>query len=350
MIIRARAPLRISFGGGGTDVPPYCDEHGGVVLSASVNRYACASIRPGGDCFTVRSLDYDAVVSYGISDPFIYDGQLDLAKATLNYFRQTHKFSQGLDIFLHNDAPPGSGLGSSSAITVALIVAVAEYLRLPLDKYQIAELAYQVERKEAGIEGGKQDQYASAFGGFSFIEFSKEGTVVNSLRLHPETVCELEYSLVFAYIGGQRFSARIIERQVENYRQGRGEVLQAMDRLKELACEMKKVLLKGKLYELGILMNEAWKYKKRLAQSVTNERIEEIYHEARKAGALGGKISGAGGGGFMFFMCDPRHRFSVQERLKQLDVQLVNFSFVEEGARAWMINDGGYSGLAGTGL
>lgn len=337
MIIRARSPLRISFGGGGTDVPPYCDERGGAVLSATINRYAYATLLPGGERFEVRSLDYDASISYGIEDPFVYDGQLDLAKGVIDHFRRVNGFSKGLEIFLHNDAPPGSGLGSSSAITVALINTIANYLRMPLDNYQIAELAYRIERVEVGIKGGKQDQYAAAFGGFSFIEFHDEITVVNSLRLRPETICELEYSLVFAYVGGQHFSSHIIEKQVENYRRGKEETVRAMDRLKELAYEMKKALLLGRLREFGELLDVAWKSKKRMAEGITNPRIDELYDEARRSGALGGKISGAGGGGFMFFCCDPRRRFAVQNRLRQLGAQLVNFSFVKEGVQTWTV-------------
>lgn len=319
-------------------MPPYCDERGGAVLSAAINRYACATLVPGGERFEVRSLDYDASVSYGIDDPFVYDGQLDLAKGVLDHFRRANGFAEGLEIYLHNDAPPGSGLGSSSAITVALIGALAEYLRLPLDSYQVAELAYRIERLEVGIKGGKQDQYAAAFGGFSFMEFHDGLTVVNSLRLRPETVCELEYSLVFAYVGGSHFSSHIIEKQVDNYRRGREESVRAMDRLKELAYEMKKALLLGRLREFGELLDAAWESKKRMADGITNPRIDELYHEARRAGALGGKISGAGGGGFMFFFCDPRRRFPVQERLRQLGAQLVQFSFVKEGVRTWSVS------------
>jgi D-glycero-alpha-D-manno-heptose-7-phosphate kinase len=330
--------LRISFGGGGTDVPPYCDERGGAVLSAAVNRYACATLVPNGNKrFEVQSLDYDASISYALEDPFVYDGQLDLAKGVLDHFRRANGFSEGLEIFLHNDAPPGSGLGSSSAITVALIRAIAEYLRVPLDNYQLAELAYRIERVEVGIKGGKQDQYAAAFGGFSFMEFHDGVTVVNSLRLRPETICELEYSLVFAYVGGQHFSAHIIEKQVENYRRGREEAVQAMDKLKELAYEMKNALLLGRLREFGELLHVAWENKKRMAEGISNPRIDEVYHEARQAGALGGKISGAGGGGFMFFFCDPRRRFAVQEAVKRLGGQLVQLSFVKEGVQTWAV-------------
>lgn len=338
-VIRARAPLRISFGGGGTDVPPYCDDEGGAILSATINRYAYATLRPTPGRLGVESLDYDAAVSYSIDDPFILDGQLDLAQGVLDHFRRHAGLpaEKGMTIALHNDAPPGSGLGSSSAITVAMIGAIAEHLRLPLDPYSVAELAYRVEREEVGIKGGKQDQYNAAFGGFSFMEFKDGATVVNSLRLRPETVFELEYSLVFAFVGGQHFSSHIIERQVENYREGRGRSVRALHRIKELAHEMKRALLLGRLRDFGDLLHESWEHKKALADGITNPALDAVYDRARAAGALGGKVSGAGGGGFMFFLCDAGRRFAVQDAVRAAGGQLVNFSFVEEGLRTWTI-------------
>ena len=336
-MIRARAPLRISFGGGGTDVSPYCDERGGAVLSTTINRYAAATLIPGGSRIAVKSLDYDVSISYDLGDPFVYDGQLDLAKAVLEHFRQNYGFEEGFEVVLHNDAPPGSGLGSSSAISVALIKVLAESLRLPFDSYQIADLAYRIERIDAGIKGGKQDQYAATFGGFNFIEFEGDTTVVNPLRLRRETLFELEYSMIFAYVGGQHFSSHIIEKQTGNYQKREARAVEAMDNLKRLAYEMKQALLLGRLEELGKLMNAAWAYKKQMAEGITNERIDTLYREACRAGALGGKISGAGGGGFMFFLCDPQRLFPVQDALKKHGAQVVNFSFVEEGVRSWLV-------------
>jgi D-glycero-alpha-D-manno-heptose-7-phosphate kinase len=337
MQIRARAPLRISFGGGGTDVPPYCDERGGAVLSATINRHAYATLLPGGESFAVKSLDYDASISYNLSEAFVYDGQLDLAKGVIDHFRKSHRFETGMEILLHNDAPPGSGLGSSSAITVALIGALAEQLHQPMDAYQIAETAYKIERIEVGQIGGKQDQYAAAFGGFNFIEFGKGKTVVNALRLPRETVYELEYRLVFAYLGGKRVFSKILENQVENVKTGNQSALHAMDELKRLAHEMKNALLLGELAKFGGLLNDAWENKKKMAEGITNQRIDETYNAAMKAGAIGGKITGVGGGGFMFFVCDPTRRHAVQEALKSADCQLINFNFVEEGVRAWRV-------------
>lgn len=337
MEVRARAPLRISFGGGGTDVPPYCDERGGAVLSATINRHAYATLVPRGGSFDVRSLDYDASISYNLDEPFVYDGQLDLAKGVLDHFRNRGEFSTGMEILLHNDAPPGSGLGSSSAITVALISALAEHLKMPFDAYQIAETAYRIERLEVGQIGGKQDQYAAAFGGFNFIEFQGDSTLVNTLRLHPETIWELEYRLVFAYVGGKRVFSKILERQVENVKSRNESALAAMDSLKSLAYDMKKALLLGKLSEFGELLDAAWQNKKQMAEGISNPMIDETYEQAKKAGAIGGKITGVGGGGFMFFLCEPSKRHALQEVLRQQDCQVINFNFVEEGARAWLV-------------
>lgn len=335
MIIRARAPLRISFAGGGTDVPPYCDERGGAVLNATINRHAYATLVPGGEQFRVRSLDYDASICYGIHDTFVFDGQLDLAKGVIDYFRTCFGFSQGFELFLHNDAPPGSGLGSSSAITVAMVSAFAELLRLPFNSYRLADLAYTIERHKVGIQGGKQDHYAAAFGGFNFIEFAEGISVVNALRVPAEFIYELEYSLVFAYVGGSHFSAHIIEKQVDNYQRGDQDAVTAMDSLKVLATDMKQALLLQRLQEFGVLLDQAWESKKRMADGITTPEIDQLYQSVRGAGALGGKISGAGGGGFMFFLCRPQRRFAVQDALRRSKAQIVNLSFTDEGVRTW---------------
>jgi len=345
-IIRARAPLRISFAGGGTDVEPYCAERGGAVLSSTINRFAYATVMPAADTITVRSVDYDASFQVAASDPFIYDGQLDLAKRVVDYFRGTECLTEGIDVYLHNDAPPGSGLGSSSAITVALLRAMASALHLPLDNYELAELAYRLERVEGGIAGGKQDQYSSVFGGFNFIEFLDGMVVVDALRIPAETLWELEYSLVFGYLGGSHFSSRIIEQQVENYRAGSQEAVNAMDTLKRLAYEMKRALILGELDDFGDLLHQSWECKKRMAEGITTDRIDEVYKAARKAGALGGKIPGAGGGGFMLFYCQPGKLFAVQDALMKAGVELTHFSFTSCGAASWVMNDKGHGRMA----
>ncbi len=335
MWIRAKSPLRISFGGGGTDVAPYCNERGGAILSSTINRHAYATIIPGGDQIEIKSLDYDASISYGIDDAFVYDGQLDLAKGVVDHFRKLQAFPTGVQIILHNDAPPGSGLGSSSALVVAMIGALAAYLRIPLDKYEMAQKAFNIERVEVGIIGGKQDQYASAFGGFNFIEFNAGETLVNQLRIPTEIMSELEYRLVFAYVGGKRVYSDILKKQMENFKEQKASAVDAMDNIKKLAYEMKRALILGNLPEFADLLHEGWENKKLMAEGISNPFIDELYDAARSAGAQGGKITGAGGGGFMFFVCDPFKTHDVQASLRAQGATLVDLSFTQDGVMAW---------------
>lgn len=340
-IIRSRAPLRISFAGGGTDVSPYLEEKGGVVLNGTINRFAYATIISREDEeVEIASLDYDVTLKYTIDKEIAFDGQLDLIKGVINKFRLRYGLNNGFRIFVHSDAPPGSGLGSSSAIAVAVIAAFAKLMKLPLSPYELAELAYEIERIDVGIKGGKQDQYASAFGGINFIEFNKDMTVVNPLRIEKSILNELEYSLILGYIGSTRSSGNIIEKQVRNYKEKQKNVLSAMDNIKRLAFEMKNALLRRELHRFGELLNEEWHEKKKMAEGISNERIDNIYEEVLKAGAIGGKISGAGGGGFMFFYTEFDKKVSVARRLKELGVQVLPFSFVEDGATAWEVRDG----------
>src|SRR5579884_3862136 len=235
MIIRSKAPLRISFAGGGTEVEPYLSERGGVVLSTTIDKYAYGSARIRDDRqLTVTSLDYNVVLRYGLDDAPAYDGNLDLVKAVIRRLG-CGKIDHGVDFFLHSDAPPGSGLGSSSTMVVAMIGLFKHLLHLPFTNYDVADLAYQIERVDLGIKGGKQDQYAAAFGGFNFIEFTKDATIVNPLRIPLDVLNELNYNLLLCYTGKTRLSARIIDTQVEGYVQRKEDVLRALDDLKEIA-------------------------------------------------------------------------------------------------------------------
>lgn len=337
-ISRARAPLRVSFGGGGSDVPPYVTLYGGAVLSATIDRYAYASVRSMPEVLRVESLDYGCQSSCLADKEVIFDGQLDLAMHVMELYREHIKVEtdSGLEAVLHNDAPPGSGLGSSSAITVALIAAISEHLRLPVDYYELADEAWTVERCLARISGGFQDQYACTFGGFNFIEIPTSGeVVVNPLRVRPSTLCELEYRSVFAHVGGSHFSSHIIDKQAGNIEKEDKRSLDATTALREIAHDMKNSLLTDKISHLGGLLHEAWGFKKRMAEGITNDRIDELYELARGAGALGGKVTGAGGGGFMYFICEPEKRFAVQEVLEKAGAEPGRFAFTHEGVRSW---------------
>jgi D-glycero-alpha-D-manno-heptose-7-phosphate kinase len=242
-----------------------------------------------------------------------------------------------MDIFLHSDAPPGSGLGSSSTVVVTLIGAFKHWLHLPLTNYEIADLAYQIERKDLGIKGGKQDQYAATFGGFNFIEFHHDATIVNPLRVPSDTLNELHYNLLLCYTGKTRLSAHIIDDQVKGYVQHQEGVTRAMDELKHIAVALKNALLRDKPNEFGALLNEAWMNKKKMATQISNPHIDELYETALKHGALGGKITGAGGGGYMFFYCDFKRKHIVAEQLERLGAQVVEFDFDFGGLQTWEV-------------
>ncbi|MEN6521693.1 MAG: GHMP kinase [Armatimonadota bacterium] len=341
MIVRSKAPLRISFGGGGTDVSPYCEEYGGAVLSTTINKYAYATLSTREDStITVTSLDYDIVAKYGCNDRLVYDGELDLVKAAINNIREkcgknSDPTQSGLDIFMHSDAPPGSGLGSSSTMVVALIGMLQRYLNLPLTSYEIAQLAYTAERVDLGIKGGKQDQYAATFGGFNYIEFYSSSVVVNPLRINSEYLNELEYNLLLCYTGKTRLSAHILDRQIGSVESNKVSVMDALHQSKELAFSMKNALLQGRTNDFGALLHEAWEQKKHLDSCITNEQIDELYDVARKNGAIGGKILGAGGGGYLLIYCDFRKKHIIAEELEKHGGQVVQFNFDTAGLQTW---------------
>jgi D-glycero-alpha-D-manno-heptose-7-phosphate kinase len=337
MMIKSKAPLRISFAGGGTDVSPYVEERGGVVLSSTIDKYAYGVLRlRDDDQIAVQSLDYDLVAKYHVDDPLPYNGELDLVKAVLH--NMNGRCRRGLDFFLRSDAPPGSGLGSSTTMVVALIGLLKHRDRLPLTHYDIAKLAYHIEREDLGIRGGMQDQYAAVFGGFNFIEFTASSVVVNPLRIDQEIVNELESDLLLCYTGGTRLSANIIATQVAAYERRETDVLRAMDELKHITVEMKNALLQGQLDDFGRLLHEAWCNKKKMAKQITNSAIDVLYHTARQHGALGGKLLGAGGGGYLLVYCPFDRKHVIAEQLEGLGGQPVPFTFEHHGLQTWEVN------------
>ena len=342
MIIRSKAPLRISFAGGGTDVSPYFEEFGGVVLSTTIDKYAYATLSTRDDpTITVSSLDYDVVAKYRTNEQFVYDGELDLVKAVLTNVRDVYNSGElldahGIDIFIHSDAPPGSGLGSSSTMVVALIGAFQRFLNLPLTNYDIAKLAFKAERQDLGIKGGLQDQYAATFGGFNYIEFLKESVVVNPLRIHPEYLNELEYNLLLCYTGRTRLSANILDRQIGSVEKKNAEVMESLHESKNIATAMKNLLLQGRIRDFGDLLHEAWLHKKKLDAQISDPHIDTLYETARKHGAIGGKILGAGGGGYLLVYCDFRSKHIVAKKLEECGGQVVEFGFDSNGLQSWI--------------
>lgn len=334
-VLRSRAPLRISFCGGGTDVPPYPERFGGCVLSATIDKYAYVSVRRNVDS-TIRVVSEDQVidVSFGPQGGTQLEGRIDLAQAIFRRFK-----SSGIEVHLHADAPPGSGLGSSSTMIVALIEAMARERGLHLTDYQKAELACEVERNDLDIIGGLQDQYAAVFGGFNFIEFDRNGVQVTPLRLPEETIAELHYHLLLCYTGTTRRSSTIISEQTQNVVREDSVVLDSLAALKDLTIELKRALLRGKVGAFGALLDDAWMFKRKLATAITNSAIEETYEAAKKAGAIGGKILGAGGGGHLLLFAPFNRRGSVRRQLEQHGVRVVDFQFEHRGSHSWMASE-----------
>ncbi|MBU2851344.1 GHMP kinase [Acidithiobacillus ferrivorans] len=341
MIVRARAPLRLGLAGGGTDISPFCDMHGGYVLNATIDRYAYAVIRVLDEPF-VRFLATDLRVAecLPLSLPIALDGQLNLHRAVYNYMMQHYHGGQAMALELSTfcDAPAGSGLGSSSTLVVSMIRAFGELLNLPMDDYAIAQLAFQIERVDCGLQGGRQDQYSATFGGFNFMEFfAADRAVINPLRIKNYIICELEASLVLFYTGVSRESAKIIADQSRNMEGGSHHAMEAMYGLKQEALVMKECLLKGDFNGIVESMRMGWENKKRSASTVSNPHIDEIYYSAIEAGALAGKISGAGGGGFMMFFAPPDRRMDVVRALNRFVGQVSNCHFTKNGTQAWRL-------------
>jgi D-glycero-alpha-D-manno-heptose-7-phosphate kinase len=340
MILRAKAPLRISFCGGGTDCSPYAEERGGVVLSTTIDKYVYATLRERDDrTVSLTSLDYDLTRSYPVGEPLPIDGELDLLKGVVNHFHDAAAGARkrGFDLLVHSDAPPGSGLGASSTLVTALVGLMRDWLRQALTNYEIAELTHKIEREDLRIAGGRQDQYAAVFGGFNFIEFQRDHTVVNPLRIRREVVNELEYSTLLCYTGSTRISAHIVENQMRSYAQGKDAVVQSLDRMKELTIEMKAVLLRDRVRRFGELLHEAWVAKKDLDPAITTPQIDRLYEVARAAGAIGGKILGAGGGGFLLVFCPFERKLAIARGLEAEGGKLVPFALEERGLQTWTV-------------
>ncbi|NUM31643.1 MAG: dehydrogenase [Bacteroidetes bacterium] len=340
MIIKSRAPLRIGLAGGGTDVSPYSDLYGGSILNATINKYAYATIEPlERNQIILNSIDKKVTLNYPIDDNLPIDGNLDLLKGVYNrIIKQFKKKPQAFKLTTFVDAPAGSGLGSSSTLVVAIIGAFAEWLFLPLGEYDIAHLAFEIERIDLGMHGGKQDQYAATFGGFNFMEFYKDDKViVNPLRIKQKYIAELQYNLVLFYTGTSRDSGAIIKQQSKNIVSKDENAVNATHVLKEQSIKMKEALLTGNLENIGNILNLSWENKKQMAQGISNPTIENLYKSAIAAGSNGGKISGAGGGGYIFFFCPANTRFNVIEEMKKFNVVAENYEFTSSGLYTYTI-------------
>ena len=340
MIYRSKAPLRIGLAGGGTDVSPYSDEFGGAILNASISLYAHASIEPlNENGIVLQALDRKEEQRFDWSNGLPINGQLDLLKGVYNRIQKDYGLpltNFRLSTFV--DAPAGSGLGTSSTLVVAIIGAFVEMLKLPLGDYDIAHYAYEIERKDLQLAGGRQDQYAATFGGVNFMEFyENDKVIVNPLRIRQEYLNELENNLVLYYTSTSRESATIIKEQQKNVLDKDVKSVEAMHQLKEQSKMMKEALLKGRVNEIGEILDFGFQQKRKMAHNISNTLIEDIYTAAKKAGATGGKISGAGGGGFMTFYCPNNTRYQVIEVLNTFGGNIQSYQFSQHGLTTWTI-------------
>ena len=332
--------MRIGLAGGGTDVSPYSDIYGGAILNATLSLYAYASIKPREDGkIIINAIDRNEIIELKSEEHLAIDGKLDLIKGVYNRIvKDFVKKPLSFEINTYVDAPPGSGLGSSSTLVVAILGAFVEWLKLPLGEYDIAHLAYVIEREDLKMAGGKQDQYAATFGGVNYMEFyANDKVIVNPLRIKSKFLHELEHNLVLFYTQTSRLSSKIIQEQTDNVNAKKSSSIDAMHQLKEQSVLMKEAILKGEVDHIGKILHDGWMHKKQMADGISNASIDAIYEAALQSGATGGKISGAGGGGFMIFYAPYIHKYQLIKKLSELGGTVMNYSLTTEGLTTWTV-------------
>ena len=335
----ARAPVRISLAGGGTDLPAYYNQFGGVVINTTIDKYFYVFLRAfgDGDSLQIASSDYSTFYRKNtaleeVESDGPIEGTLRLPRTVLNHYG----INGGLSMFLASEIPPGTGLGSSSTVTVALIKALSTALSEPLNKGDLAELACRIEIEEMGMPIGKQDQYAAAFGGLNEITFQSSGCTVTPLNVSWETRQRLQDNLLLFFTGHSRNSADILREQTQASRKSSSSTVEALHRVKAMVVDVKDCFMRGDLSAFGELLHENWMQKKRFAPGITNELIDESYATARALGAVGGKITGAGGGGFLMIYCESEHQPAVTDALEQRGLLRMDFNLDSTGARVLM--------------
>lgn len=332
--------MRIGLAGGGTDVSPYSDLYGGAILNATLSLYANATIEPlEENVIILEAIDRNEMERYDWDNSLPIDGKLNLLKGVYNRIQKDYGIKQsGFHLSTYVDAPAGSGLGTSSTLVVAIIGAFTEMLRLPLGEYDMAHYAFEIERKDLNLAGGRQDQYAATFGGVNFMEFyADDKVIVNPLRVNQQHLFELENNLLLYYTATNRESAEIIKKQSKNVTDKKEKSIEAMHQLKHQAQMMKEALLKGRMNEIGEILDFGFQQKRQMAEGISNPMMEDIYEAAKKAGATGGKISGAGGGGFMIFYCPANTKYKVIKSLENFGGRHRNYQFTEHGLKTWTI-------------
>ncbi|EPA05322.1 kinase galactokinase/mevalonate kinase [Candidatus Nitrosarchaeum limnium] len=339
--IHCRVPLRISFAGGGTDLPFYYEKYGGAVIGSTIDKFAYSTLTPhkfDKNKILVRSTDYDIETVLKIKAKFFdleYDGKLDLAKAVLNVMKPK---KLGFEMVTASDSAPGSGLGSSTSIVTSIVGALKSYMRLSLTSYEIAELAHKIERVNLSIKGGIQDQYACTFGGFYFIEFNKNKIIVNPLKIRSDIIHELESCLVLADTNISRDSSEIHSIQAKSIND---KTIESLHDMKKHAYNMKTQLLKGDVEDFANELHESWLTKKKISDIISTKKIEKIYSNARKHGAISGKVLGAGGGGHMLFYVNLEKRRELEKNLIRSGCQIIPFCFENHGLQTWKVSEKG---------
>lgn len=337
--VRARAPLRLGLAGGGSDLSPYSDTYGGYVLNATIDKYVYTSISFNSEpSVRLVSIDQDLSLEFSVIDDLKTDNKLILHKAVYNHIVSTYNDSNPIYIELSTycEAPFGSGLGSSSTLVVSMIQAFDELLNLSLDNYQIAHMAHYIERVVCKLQGGRQDQYSAAFGGFNFMEFhSNDLVIVNPLRIRKSTISQFESVLLLYSSGISRSSASIISDQTNSLNINKSNVLNAMHKIKNEALLMKSHLLRDDFSGLINSISCGWEHKKATSDYISNPQIERCYEIAMNSGALTGKISGAGGGGFIWFIVPLEKRKNVMQCLDKLGGATSSCHFVSTGSESW---------------
>lgn len=340
MLYRSKAPLRIGLAGGGSDVSPYSDIYGGAILNATISLYAHANIQPLNEPkIILESLERGERQEFPLLEILPIDGKLDLLKGVYNRIKRDYLHDlRGFHLSTSVDVPAGSGLGTSSTLTVAILGAFIKWLQLPFGSYDIAQYAYDIERKDLQMAGGKQDQYAATFGGVNYMEFYENNKViVNPLRIDKSHLYELENNILLYFTQTTHVSSDIIKEQQQNVTSNQTSSIEAMHKIKEQAKEIKEALLTGKIDRIGEIFDEGYSYKKQMAKAISNEYLEDIYRIAKQAGAIGGRISGAGGGGFMLFYCPHNKKFTVMKALEKFNGTFYPYRFVKDGLFMWSI-------------
>jgi len=332
--VRSKAPVRISFAGGGTDVFPYSEEKGGCVISTSINKYSFTSLNINDSNSIKLGSNTHKDIILDLVEEVVLDGKFDLAKCVIAEMKP----EKGMNLFFRNDVVPRSGLGSSAAAFVSLLGAFTKAYNKNWSKEEIAKMAFDFERNKLKINGGKQDQYASAIGGLNFIEFKENSVKVNPLNLTSGTMNELEKNIVLVFTQKRESQGNdILSDQINSVENKNKDVVSALDVAKQITINMKSALKNSDLEQFGRLLHEGWIEKKKYSKMVSNPFIDKLYEKAISVGAIGGKISGAGGGGHMIFYCYPDKEVKVQQKLESLGAKVIPFSFEFKGLQTWRV-------------